>query len=184
MRRYHNLSGPVPQTRAGRFTADLGWFPAAKRHPRDRWILPQKWERLNPTHDSLVPVLLVPRLMATVSRIADHAKQGRVFFSRAELDELLQLYSRQVMRGVWRDYAIDQRDGMATFSVFRRSLESPAYAIIKTAPGANRHGDYMVLERRMRFACGRTLAEVLTPLRRELRRAARIGTALSPFAPA
>ena len=45
--------------------------------------------------------------MATVSRLTDHRKRGRIFFSRRELDQLLQLYSRQVARGEWRDYAID-----------------------------------------------------------------------------
>jgi len=77
--------------------------------------------------------------MAIVSRLPeqhrpDHRRARRIFFSRRELDQLLQLYSRQVARGEWRDYAIDQSEDTAAFSVFRHSLDSPLYTIVKTAP--------------------------------------------------
>jgi len=52
-------------------------------------------------------------------------------FTRAELSQMLSVYSRRVADGEWRDYAIDSRDGMAIFSIFRRSFESPAFAIVK-----------------------------------------------------
>jgi len=107
--------------------------------------------------------------MATVTRLSDHRRQRRVFFSRAELDQLLQIYSRQVMRGVWRDYAIDQRDGTATFSVFRHSLESPLFTVVKSAPGESRHGTYALLHRRVRLAAGSTLPDVLVKLERAVR---------------
>src|ERR1700722_18574223 len=74
--------------------------------------------------------------MATVFRLPDHRRERRIFFSRRELDQLLQLYSRQVARGEWRDYAIDHSDGRAAFSVFRHSLDMPLYTIVKTAPGS------------------------------------------------
>ncbi|MGH7226807.1 MAG: DUF2794 domain-containing protein [Gemmataceae bacterium] len=107
--------------------------------------------------------------MATVTRLSDHRRQRRTFFSRAELDQLLQLYSRQVMRGLWRDYAIDQRDGTASFSVFRHSLESPIFTVVKTALDASRHG-YALLQRRVKLATGTTLQDVLIRLEREIRR--------------
>ena len=55
----------------------------------------------------------------------------RVFFDRAELNQLLSLYSRNVASGEWRDYAIDQRDGMAIFSVFRHTHDRPLFSIAK-----------------------------------------------------
>ena len=55
-----------------------------------------------------------------------------LYFTRSELNQLLGLYSRNVMRGVWRDYAIDHRDGQALFSVFRHTHESAAYTIVKS----------------------------------------------------
>jgi len=44
---------------------------------------------------------------------------------------MLSVYSRRVADGEWRDYAIDNRDGRAIFSIFRRSFESPLFAIVK-----------------------------------------------------
>jgi len=109
------------------------------------------------------------RPMTTVFRLSDFRRRHkRIFFTRAELNQLLSLYSRQVMRGEWRDYAIDQRDGAALFSVFRRSQESPLYTIVKTAPGLSRYGDYALLSGRHRLASGGALHEVLSGLQRRL----------------
>ncbi len=86
--------------------------------------------------------------MATLHCLGDYRRKAKaVFFSRTELNQLLSLYSRQVMRGEWRDYAIDQRENAAVFSVFRHTQERPLYTIVKFAPGAGRHGDFAVSER-------------------------------------
>ena len=125
-----------------------------------------------------------PRIsMTPITRLSDHRKHRRVFFSRTELDQLLQIYSRQVMRGAWRDYAIDQRDGAATFSIFRHSLESPLFTVVKSAPSESRHGAYALLHRRVRLAAGSTLREVLTELEREMRRGGRAIGALALLTP-
>jgi len=106
--------------------------------------------------------------MSRVVRLADYRRrQRRIFFSRIELHQLLTLYSRQVMRGEWRDYAIDQQDAAAVFSVFRRSNESPLFTIVKTAPEA-RSGEYALLQGRRRLASGGSLGEVLPSLMRAL----------------
>ncbi len=44
---------------------------------------------------------------------------------------MLSVYSRRVADGEWRDYAIDNRNGMAVFSIFRRCYERPLFAIVK-----------------------------------------------------
>ena len=72
---------------------------------------------------------------------------GTLYFTRSELNQLLGLYSRHVARGVWRDYAIDHRDGMALFSVFRHTHEAPAYSIVKTAPAPARPAEFIVQSR-------------------------------------
>lgn len=106
--------------------------------------------------------------MSRVVRLADfRRRQKRVFFSRLELHQLLSLYSRQVMRGEWRDYAIDQQDAAALFSVFRHTHESPLYTIVKTGPEA-RAGQYALLQGRRRLASGGSLGEVLPSLLRAL----------------
>ena len=107
--------------------------------------------------------------MSRVVRLAEHRyRQKRIFFSRVELNQLLSLYSRQVMRGEWRDYAIDQQEGAALFSVFRHTHESPLFTIVKNAPGTARQGDYALVQGRRRLATGGTMAEVMMSLLRAL----------------
>ena len=54
-----------------------------------------------------------------------------IFFSKFELTAILDLYSRQVSKGLWRDYAIDTKVDTAIFSIYRHSHDSPLYQIIK-----------------------------------------------------
>jgi Protein of unknown function (DUF2794) len=109
------------------------------------------------------------RQSATVLALGDYRTRHRpVYFTRGELNLLLGLYSRHVARGVWRDYAIDHRDGMALFSVFRHTHEAPAYSIAKTAASAGRQAEFAVLCGRQRLRTGPSLADALdffrTPL--------------------
>ena len=64
---------------------------------------------------------------------APRRRPQRGFFSRRELNQLLSLYSRRVMAGDWRDYAIDHRDGMAMFSIFRHSFDRSVYVMAPSA---------------------------------------------------
>jgi hypothetical protein len=107
--------------------------------------------------------------MNTVLRLADYRRRHkRVFFSRPELHQLLSLYSRQVARGLWRDYAIDQQDGEALFSVFRHTHESPLFTVVNAAPGTGRPGDYVLRQGRQCLASGAALADVMATLLRTL----------------
>jgi hypothetical protein len=75
-----------------------------------------------------------------------HAPQsGAVFFERRELDRLLRLYGRMVAAGEWRDYGIAGLNGVAIFSVFRRTSEAPLYRIEKRPALARRQGAWSVV---------------------------------------
>jgi len=50
-----------------------------------------------------------------------------------------------VMAGEWRDYAIDFRDEVAVFSVFRRTSEIPLYTVEKRPKLKDRQGQYSVV---------------------------------------
>ena len=67
------------------------------------------------------------------------------FFTRAELNQILNLYGRQVAAGEWRDYAVDFGREKAVFSVFRRASEVPLYRIEKHPKLARRQGAYQVV---------------------------------------
>ena len=77
--------------------------------------------------------------MAKLIRL-NNARRGKpeVFFSKQELGEILSAYSMGVIKGDWRDYAIDRGGHMATFSIFRSSREHPLYSFVKSQkPGQN-----------------------------------------------
>lgn len=115
---------------------------------------------------------------ATVLPLRDYrAARRTLYFSRAELNQLLGLYSRNVARGIWRDYAIDHRDGQALFSVFRHTHESAAYTIVKSIAPAGREATpgqassealFVVLSGRQRLYAAKSLAEALDFFRSRL----------------
>jgi hypothetical protein len=110
---------------------------------------------------------VMTRQTVELLRLADHkAKHKTVYFNRIELSQLLAVYSRYVIRGEWRDYAIDHRDGFALFSIFRHSHESPTFAIMKTAAGKN-PGEYALYSGRRKLRTARTVAEILEFLQRK-----------------
>ena len=92
----------------------------------------------------------------------------RVFFNREELNRLLTLYSRRVMSGEWRDYAIDHDGRRAVFSVFRHTAERPAYSITKLT-GATGRVDFILTSGPHRLKQARTVDEVIAVLDRQLR---------------
>src|SRR5262249_11310156 len=109
------------------------------------------------------------RMSATVLVLGDYRTRHRMlYFTRPELNQLLGLYSRHVARGVWRDYAIDHRDGQALFSVFRHTHESAAYTIVKSLSSPSGQTEYTVLRGRQRLRAARDLGQALEVLRTKL----------------
>jgi hypothetical protein len=108
--------------------------------------------------------------MSKIVRLLEYRRGADfVHFTRSEMNQLLSLYSRRVMRGEWRDYAIDQQhDGAARFAVFRSTLERPQYIITKRLKGGGRPGgltepsyQFTVLSGRETVAMAASLLEVL-----------------------
>ncbi len=75
---------------------------------------------------------------------------------------MLSVYSRRVADGEWRDYAIDNRDGVAIFSIFRRSQERPLFAIVKQ-PASNA-AEYALFAGPERLGSNPSLSHVLAAL--------------------
>src|SRR5881396_1790314 len=106
---------------------------------------------------------------ATVLPLRNQRSARRtLYFTRSELNQLLGLYSRSVARGVWRDYAIDHRDGQALFSVFRTTHESAVYTIVKSAPHASGALEFTVLFGRQRLSTAPSVADALEIFRAKL----------------
>jgi len=106
------------------------------------------------------------RKTATVLSLGDYrARQHTLYFTRGELNQLLGLYSLHVIRGVWRDYAIDHAPGVARFSVFRHTHEAPAYTVLKTAPSSTQPAEFIVRRGREELRVSRNLSEALEVFR-------------------
>lgn len=109
--------------------------------------------------------------MSRIARLMEYRRApDRVFFTRGELTQLLSLYSRQVMRGQWRDYAIGHDAAMARFAVFRHAHERPLFVIAKLPeprPGESgpaRKGRYVLYEGHRRRAQAHGLLDLLARL--------------------
>ena len=107
--------------------------------------------------------------MSQLIRLADRRPVARhLFFTRAELNLLLSLYSRRVAAGEWRVYAIDHRPGLAMFSVFKHSYARPAFVITKYL-SRDRSIGYRVLSEGRQFKQSKDLAAILSVIERQLR---------------
>ena len=106
--------------------------------------------------------------MSDPVRLSDYRKtKGRVFFDRHELRRLLEVYSKRVMSGEWRDYAIDQRGGAAVFSIFRHTFDSPLFAIAKHSDG--KRCAYQVFSGSQKLKQSSTIEDALSVFDQKLR---------------
>ena len=59
-----------------------------------------------------------------------------IYFSKKELSLILNIYSINVAKGVWKDYALDYDSKSALFSIFRNSFER-VYLVIEKKKTSN-----------------------------------------------
>lgn len=90
------------------------------------------------------------------------------FFNRVELMALLNMYTRRVMTGEWRDYAIDHDRNQATFSVFRHAAEYPVFAITKIANDKGK-GKFILRSGTKQLKRGHSVDEIIAALDKKLR---------------
>jgi hypothetical protein len=101
--------------------------------------------------------------MATLHHLGSRSRPPiAAAFTRSELSQMLSVYGRRVADGEWRDYAIDSHDGVAIFSIFRRSQEGPAFAIVKQP--ADDSAEYALFAGPERLDSNHSLADLLATL--------------------
>ena len=91
------------------------------------------------------------------------------FFSRSELCKLLSLYSRRVVNGEWRDYAIDHDATQATVSFYRNAAEHPEYAITKTVGHKGRPGLFVLKSGLQKITQSQSIEDVIGAVERQPR---------------
>ncbi len=109
-----------------------------------------------------------PRAASQPAAGATGRRPARVSFNRQELGQILNVYSRNVMRGEWKDYAIDHGDSMALFSIFNGQHNHPVFAVAKLGGKSKRRG-FAVYAGSKKLRQGVELADVLSVFDRKLK---------------
>ena len=100
------------------------------------------------------------------------SKRGKsnkpIFFDRKEIGQLLNVYSRQVALGNWKDYAIDQLPGLVVFSIFKNAHEHPIYTVVKQVHPSGRGREFLVHSGAKQLSKSETLSNALGVLEKKL----------------
>ena len=86
------------------------------------------------------------------------------YFSRPELQRILNVYARRVAAGEWRDYSIDHQEDRAIFAVYRSSQETPLFTIEKKQLKGKDRWLYVLSDRRKMLKSAAGLQDVLDRL--------------------
>ena len=71
-------------------------------------------------------------------------KKGDVFFSKIELQLILNLYAEMVSNGEWKDYGLTITKREVSFNVYHRASEFPAYRITKNLKPKKENEKYLI----------------------------------------
>lgn len=110
--------------------------------------------------------------MSIVIPLAQSPGIRQVAFTRQELDRIMSLYGRMVAAGLWRDYALELGEKVASFSAFRRAAENPEVRLVKDPSLRQRQGEWLLYgEGGIVLKRGHELAGVLAVVERRLLKA-------------
>ena len=108
--------------------------------------------------------------MSNVYRFADYKlKKRKFYFTRAELNLLVSLYSGRVIAGDWKAYAIDHHSNIAQFSIFTHARARPLYTIVKSRRSGNQPPSFMILKECCEIARSESLSAALAVFERNLK---------------
>ena len=71
-------------------------------------------------------------------------KKGDVFFSKIDLQLILNLYAEMVTNGEWKDYGLTITKREVSFNVYHRASEFPAYRITKNLKPKKENEKYLI----------------------------------------
>ena len=98
-----------------------------------------------------------------MSRITNPRKLWKpLFFSRAELGQILATYSSRVACGEWRDYAIDHLPGTAAFSIFRHTHETPLFVIEKQQRHPKESARFILRDRQKTLMKANSIGDIIS----------------------
>ena len=97
-----------------------------------------------------------------MSSISSPKKLRRqLYFSRGELGAILAAYSARVVAGEWRDYALDHQNGIAMFSIFHHTHETPLFVIEKRQRNPKEATQFLLRDRNRILCKSSQLADLI-----------------------
>jgi len=73
-------------------------------------------------------------------------KKRDIFFNKAELQLILNLYAEMVSGGEWKDYGLSISKREISFNVYHRTSEFPVYKITKNFKPKNENEKYLITD--------------------------------------
>ena len=95
--------------------------------------------------------------------------KNTIFFSKLEFTLILNLYSKNVALGSWRDYAIDSKSDIAVFSIYRHTHDKPMYQFLKTSKkGYRNNPDFFIKDSTKILFKGKVIEKILSQFEKKL----------------
>jgi len=85
------------------------------------------------------------KLRLVVNNVQKDQKK-KYFFEKNELKIILNLYSKMVSEGSWRDYGLSISSKQVSFSVFKNATENAMYKICKNFKPYNQNLRYLITD--------------------------------------
>ena len=76
--------------------------------------------------------------------VNNEIKKKDIFFNKAELKLILNLYAKMVSSGEWKDYGLSISKREVSFNVYHRTAEFPIYKITKNLKPKNENEKYLI----------------------------------------
>ena len=97
------------------------------------------------------------------------SNKNTIYFSKYELTVILNLYSKQVSLGSWRDYAIDSKNDIAVFSIYRHTHDQPMYQVVKTSKKDYRNNpDFFIKDSNKIIYKSKVIEQILAKFEKKL----------------
>jgi len=74
-------------------------------------------------------------------------KDKEIFFVKKELQSILNLYSKMVSNGTWKDYSLSAGPKEISFDVYQRASDKPLLRILKNLKPNNFNEKYLIKDK-------------------------------------
>ena len=74
-------------------------------------------------------------------------KDKEIFFVKKELQSILNLYSKMVSNGTWKDYSLSAGSKEISFDVYQRASDKPLLRILKNLKPNNFNEKYLIKDK-------------------------------------